>query len=46
MIDQSGIRLIDFKKFDNNSFHAVTELPCKKDDEEFRPDITQLFKIL
>lgn len=42
LLDQSGIRLIDFKNFDNNSFHVVTELPCKKDDEEFRPDITLL----
>ncbi|HNR73470.1 MAG: type I restriction-modification system, R subunit [Bacteroidetes bacterium OLB12] len=42
LIDQSGVRLIDFKNFDNNSFHVVTELPCKKDDEEFRPDITVL----
>ncbi len=42
LIDQSGVRLIDFKNFDNNSFHVVTELPCKKDDEEFRPDITLL----
>ena len=38
----SGIRLIDFENFDNNSFHVVTELPCIKDDEEFRPDITVL----
>lgn len=42
LIEQSGVRLIDFKNFDNNSFHVVTELPCKKDDEEFRPDITLL----
>lgn len=42
LMDQSGTRLIDFKNFDNNSFHVVTELPCKKDDEEFRPDITLL----
>jgi type I restriction enzyme, R subunit len=42
LIDQSGTRLIDFKNFANNSFHVVTELPCKKDDEEFRPDITLL----
>src|ERR1041385_5173830 len=40
LIDQSGIRLIDFENFNKNSFHVVTELPCKKDDEEFRPDIT------
>ncbi len=38
----SGIRLIDFKNFDNNSFHVVTELTCKNVDDEFRPDITLL----
>ena len=42
LISHSGSRLIDFENFDNNSFHVVTELPCKKDDEEFRPDITLL----
>lgn len=42
IIARSGIRLIDFENFENNSFHVVTELPCKKDDEEFRPDITLL----
>lgn len=42
LIDQTGIRLIDFRNFDNNSFHVVTELTCKKDDEEFRPDVTLL----
>ena len=40
--DQSGIRFIDFENFENNSFHVVTELTYKKDDEEFRPDITIL----
>lgn len=40
--ERSGIRLIDFKNFDNNTFNVVTELTCKKDDEEFRPDITLL----
>lgn len=39
---ESGVRLIDFENFDNNSFHVVTELPCKNDDESFRPDITLL----
>ncbi len=39
---KSGNRLIDFENFDNNSFHVVTEYTCKKDDEEFRPDITLL----
>lgn len=38
----SGTRLIDFKNFNNNSFHVVTELTCKNGDEEFRPDITLL----
>lgn len=38
----SGIKLIDFQNFEKNSFHVVTELPCKNGDEEFRPDITLL----
>lgn len=38
----SGIKLIDFDKFENNSFHITTELTCKSGDEEFRPDITVL----
>lgn len=40
--ERSGIRLIDFENFENNTFNVVTELTCKKDDEEFRPDITLL----
>ena len=31
-----------FRSFSRNSLHVVTELPCRKDDEEFRPDITLL----
>lgn len=42
LVDQSNVRLIDFEDFDNNSFHVVTELTYKKDEEEFRPDITLL----
>lgn len=38
----SGIKLIDFKKFNNNSFHVTTELTYKNGEEEFRPDITIL----
>ncbi len=38
----SGIKLIDFKDFTNNSFHVVTELTYKNGDDEFRPDITLL----
>ena len=42
LVSESGARLIDFENFDNNSFHVVTELPCKKDEDSFRPDITLL----
>ncbi|MDP1678778.1 MAG: type I restriction endonuclease [Candidatus Nitrotoga sp.] len=42
LTERSGIRLIDITNFDNNSFHVVTELACKNDDDEFRPDITLL----
>ncbi|MCE7920889.1 MAG: type I restriction endonuclease subunit R, partial [Chloroflexi bacterium CFX1] len=38
----SGIRLIDFDDFNNNSFHVVTELNYKNGDDEFRPDIILL----
>lgn len=40
--ETSGLKVIDFDDFNRNSFHVVTEFPCKKDDEEFRPDITLL----
>ncbi|MCL2049306.1 MAG: type I restriction endonuclease [Defluviitaleaceae bacterium] len=36
----SGIKLIDFDNFDNNSFHVCTEFTCKNGEDEFRPDIT------
>ncbi len=39
---RSGVRLIDFDDFENNSFHVVTELPYEKDDDSFRPDIILL----
>lgn len=42
LIEQSGIKLIDFENFENNSFHVVTELTYKNGDEEFRPDISLL----
>ncbi len=42
LIARSGTKLIDFEDFSNNSFHVVTELPYKSDDDEFRPDITLL----
>ncbi len=42
LIDKSGVRLIDLENFNNNTFNVVTELPYKKDDDEFRPDIILL----
>jgi type I restriction enzyme R subunit len=40
LVATSGVKLIDFENFNNNSFHITTELTCKAGDEEFRPDIT------
>ncbi|MFN5580319.1 MAG: type I restriction endonuclease, partial [Akkermansiaceae bacterium] len=40
--ETSGLKVIDFENFDQNSFHVVTEFACKIDDDEFRPDITLL----
>jgi len=42
LTSSSGIKLIDFQNFENNSFNVVTELTCKNGDDEFRPDITLL----
>lgn len=42
LVAKSGIKLIDFEDFSNNSFHVVTELTYRNGDEEFRPDITLL----
>lgn len=42
LIDKSGTRLIDLDNFSNNILNVVTELTYKKDDDEFRPDITLL----
>ena len=39
---RSGVRLIDFDNLDNNSWHAVTELPFENGEDNFRPDITLL----
>ncbi len=38
----SGVKLIDFENFRNNSFHVCTEFTCKNGEDEFRPDITVL----
>jgi len=43
LIKRSGMKLIDFDDFDNNTFHVVTELTHgNRDDDNFRPDITLL----
>ena len=42
LTERSGVKLIDFDNFSNNSFHVVTELTYKNGDDEFRPDITLL----
>lgn len=42
LTSNSGVKLIDFKDFSNNSLHVVTELTYKNGDDEFRPDITLL----
>ena len=36
----SNLKLIDWDKFSNNSFHVTTELTCKNGEDEFRPDLT------
>ena len=42
LTQKSGVKLIDFENFDNNTFNVVTELTYKKDEDEFRPDIILL----
>jgi type I restriction enzyme R subunit len=42
LISKSGMKIIDFEDFSNNSLHVVTELTYKNGEEEFRPDITLL----
>ncbi len=42
LVARSGVRLIDFDNPDNNSYHAVTELPFENGEDNFRPDITLL----
>ena len=42
LINRSGVRLIDFENFEQNTFQVVTELIYKNGEDEFRPDITLL----
>lgn len=36
----SPVRLIDFNNPENNVYHCTAEFTCKRDQDEFRPDIT------
>lgn len=36
----SPIKLIDFENPSNNIYHCTAEFTCKRDQDEFRPDIT------
>ena len=36
----SPVRLIDFDEPKNNTYHFTAEFTCKRDQDEFRPDIT------
>lgn len=42
LTNRSGIKLIDFENFDNNTFHVVTELTYKNGEDSFRPDVITL----
>ena len=36
----SPVKLIDFDNPANNTYHCTAEFTCKRDEDEFRPDIT------
>ena len=36
----SPVKLIDFEHPENNTYHCTAEFTCKRDEDEFRPDIT------
>ena len=36
----SPVKLIDFENPNNNVFHCTGEFTCKRDQDEFRPDLT------
>ncbi len=40
LTSMSPIKLIDFDNISNNEFHFTAEFTCKRDSDEFRPDIT------
>ena len=40
LVLESPVRLIDFSHPENNIFHCTAEFTCRRDQDEFRPDIT------
>lgn len=40
LISISPVKLIDFDNPENNAYHCTAEFTCKRDEDEFRPDIT------
>ena len=42
LTSQSGIKMLDLEKFEENQFNVVTELPYKNGEDGFRPDIILL----
>lgn len=42
LVSTKGVKLIDLKNPFNNDFRVVSELTYRRDNEEFRPDITIL----
>ena len=40
LLSVSPIRLVDFENPKNNTYHFTAEFTCKRDQDEFRPDIT------
>lgn len=40
LMSKSNLKIIDFNNFDSNAFHVSTELPCRYEEESFRPDIS------
>lgn len=36
----SPVKLVDYDHPENNTYHCTAEFTCKRDEDEFRPDIT------
>ncbi len=40
LISVSPVKLVDFDDATKNTYHCTAEFTCKRDEDEFRPDIT------